>query len=688
MLPHAHSMHVVLKGGEEVEADLLHANGLFSAALPASAWGQSYELRWGTHEGKTVQHADPYSFGLCLGELDMHLFCEGRHWRIFDHLGAHPRSIGGVEGTLFAVWAPNAKRVSVIADFNSWDGRAHPMRNRMESGIWEIFIPGVGAQAHYKFEMIGLHGNLFNKSDPFAFFSQHGPSTASMIWDYKRYRWSDDRWMSERRARDVYHGPMSIYELHLGSWKRGEGGRMLTYRELADQLIPYIQQLGFTHIELMPVSEYPFDGSWGYQVSGYYAPTSRHGNPDEFREFVDRLHQAGIGVLVDWVPAHFPKDAHGLARFDGSSLYEHADPRQGEHTDWGTLIFNYGRNEVKNFLIANALFWLEHYHIDGIRVDAVASMLYLDYSREAGEWVPNQYGGRENLDAIAFMKELNTQCYTQHPGVIMIAEESTAWGGVSRPVATGGLGFGFKWNMGWMNDTLRYMEKEPIHRKHHHGEATFSMLYAYDENFILVLSHDEVVHGKRALLDKMPGDRWQKFANLRMFLGWMWTHPGKKLIFMGAEIGQWREWSHDRSLDWEVLFGEEHVGLQKLVGDLNKLYITKPALNELDHEPGGFWWLEANDWENSLFVYVRSGRNDDKAYVMVNATPVPREGYRMGVAEGGFYKELLNTDSAIYGGSNVGNGAGLTAEPVPWQGQPFSVVVTVPPLGTVVMARA
>lgn len=689
LLPRAHSLRVELKGeGGSHEADLLHSNGLFEAVLPANAWRKPYELVWQTHEGKTVRQEDAYAFGLCLGELDMHLFCEGRHWKLFDHLGAHPRTMDGVAGVQFAVWAPNAKRVSVIGDFNAWDGRVHPMRCRVEGGIWELFIPGVGLNAHYKFELLGGDGSLFNKSDPFAFFSQHGPQTASLVWDFRRYTWNDGEWLQRRRQRDVYREPMSIYEVHLGSWKRGEGGRLLTYREIADQLIPYAKDLGFTHLELMPVSEHPFDGSWGYQVGGYFAPTSRFGNPDEFREFVDRCHLAGLGILVDWVPAHFPKDAHGLARFDGTALYEHADPRQGEHMDWGTLIFNFGRNEVKNFLIANALFWIEHYHIDGIRVDAVASMLYLDYSREHGQWVPNYLGGRENLDAIGFIKELNQQCYTQHPGVLMIAEESTAWGGVSRPVGSGGLGFGFKWNMGWMNDSLRYMQNEPIHRKFHHGEATFSMLYAYDENFILVLSHDEVVHGKGALLNKMPGDRWQQFANLRMFLAWMWTHPGKKLLFMGGEIGQWREWNHEQELDWVVLFGEEHKGLQRLMRDLNGLYTGKPALHSRDHEPGGFWWLDANDWERSIFAYLRASPEGEKCYVAVNATPVPREGYRMGVAGDGHYRELLNTDSAIYCGSNTGNGAGLTAQPVPWQGQPWSVVMTLPPLATVVLAKA
>jgi 1,4-alpha-glucan branching enzyme len=688
LLPGAQALVVVLKeSGDRFEAARLHEAGLFEARLPGELFGRKYLLEWTREDGKVVQAEDAYAFGLCLGEQDMHYFREGRHQRLYDVLGAHPKVMDGVEGMVFAVWAPNAKRVSVIGDFNHWDGRVHPMRNRIEAGLWEIFIPGVGLYAHYKFEVVGAHGNLFNKSDPFAFFSQNGSQTASLTWDYTRYQWRDSAWMKRRAEADPYKAPMSVYEVHLGSWKRGADGLPLTYRALGDQLIPYVKGLGFTHIELMPVSEFPFDGSWGYQVSGYYAPTSRFGGPDEFREFVDRCHEEGIGVIVDWVPAHFPKDAHGLAKFDGTALYEHADPRQGEHMDWGTLIFNYGRNEVKNFLIANALFWLEQYHIDGIRVDAVASMLYLDYSREHGQWMPNRFGGRENLEAIEFLKELNQLCYANHPGIMMIAEESTAWPGVSRPVNLGGLGFGFKWNMGWMNDSLSYMEKEPIHRKYHHGEATFSMLYAYDENFVLVLSHDEVVHGKGSMIDKMPGDRWQKFANLRMFYGWMWTHPGKKLLFMGSEIGQWKEWNHERELDWAVLYGDEHRGLQQWVGDLNRLYTSVPALHRVDHQPGGFQWLDANAWEDSVFVFTRSAPGEGTVYVVVNATPVVREGYRMGVAEDGHYRELLNSDAACYGGSNVGNGAGLNAQPFSWQGQPWSVVMTLPPLATVVLAR-
>jgi len=620
-----------------------------------------------------------------ISDQDIYFFREGTHQRLWEVLGAHLTP----EGCHFSVWAPNARDVSVIGDWNDWDGRVHPMQMRGESGVWELFVPGVKENAHYKFELHDQHGHLRVKSDPMAVYGQHGAATASLTFDLKRYRWSDGEWMQRRSQADLYHSPMSIYEVHPGSWKRNmnDGGRWLSYRELADDLIPYVKGLGFTHIELMGIAEHPFDGSWGYQVTGYYAPTSRFGNPDEFREFVDRCHQNGIGVILDWVPGHFPKDDHGLAKFDGSALYEHADPRQGEHMDWGTLIFNYGRTEVKNFLVANALYWLDQFHIDGLRVDAVASMLYLDYSRNAGEWVPNYLGGRENLDAIAFMRELNSMCYANHPGTTIIAEESTAWGGVSRPVSTGGLGFGFKWNMGWMNDSLRYMQKEPVHRKYHHGEASFSMIYAYDENFILVLSHDEVVHGKGSLINKMPGDRWQKFANLRMFLAWMWMHPGKKLLFMGGEFGQWNEWKHDASLDWHLFLGEEHSGLQRLVKDLNHLYTSRKALHAWDHEAGGFFWLDANDAEGSVFAFARTSPDGDKVYVLVNATPVPRKGYRAGVADAGSYRELLNTDAPIYAGSGVSAGAGFQAQDVPWQGQPWSIVVDLPPLGVLVLGR-
>jgi len=620
-----------------------------------------------------------------ISDQDIYFFREGTHQRLWEVLGAHLTP----EGCHFSVWAPNARDVSVIGDWNDWDGRVHPMQMRGESGVWELFVPGVKENAHYKFELHDQHGHLRVKSDPMAVYGQHGAATASLTFDLKRYRWSDGEWMQRRSQADLYHSPMSIYEVHPGSWKRNmnDGGRWLSYRELADDLIPYVKGLGFTHIELMGIAEHPFDGSWGYQVTGYYAPTSRFGNPDEFREFVDRCHQNGIGVILDWVPGHFPKDDHGLAKFDGSALYEHADPRQGEHMDWGTLIFNYGRTEVKNFLVANALYWLDQFHIDGLRVDAVASMLYLDYSRNAGEWVPNYLGGRENLDAIAFMQELNSVCYANHPGTTIIAEESTAWGGVSRPVSTGGLGFGFKWNMGWMNDSLRYMQKEPVHRKYHHGEASFSMIYAYDENFILVLSHDEVVHGKGSLINKMPGDRWQKFANLRMFLAWMWMHPGKKLLFMGGEFGQWNEWKHNASLDWHLFLGEEHSGLQRLVKDLNHLYTSRKALHAWDHEAGGFFWLDANDAEGSVFAFARTSPDGDKVYVLVNATPVPRKGYRAGVADAGSYRELLNTDAPIYAGSGVSAGAGFQAQDVPWQGQPWSIVVDLPPLGVLVLGR-
>jgi 1,4-alpha-glucan branching enzyme len=690
--PAARNVEVVFRADESKRFSgiKVHEHGLYEIQVPHELHSEDYDLVITYHNGEVYRVADPYAFGLCLGEQDMHFFREGTHQRLYEVLGAHLATRQGVAGVQFAVWAPNAKRVSVIGDFNTWDGRVHPMRCRIEGGIWELFIPGLSLNEHYKFELVDAHHQLRVKTDPFAFFAQNGHQTASLTWDYKRYTWGDQQWMRQRSTQNLYQSPMSIYEVHLGSWKRvpGDHGRPLSYLELADSLIPYVKGLGFTHIELMPVSEYPFDGSWGYQVTGYFAPTSRYGNPDDFREFVDRCHQEGIGVIVDWVPGHFPKDEHGLARFDGTALFEHGDPRQGEHQDWGTLIFNYGRNEVKNFLISNALFWLEHYHIDGLRVDAVASMLYLDYSREPGEWVPNYHGGRENLEAIAFMKQLNHLCYEQHPGIMMIAEESTAWPGVSRPTSMGGLGFGFKWNMGWMNDTLRYMQQDPIHRKYHHGEATFSMLYAYDENFILVLSHDEVVHGKRSLLSKMPGDRWQQFANLRMLYAWMWAHPGKKLLFMGGEFGQWTEWRESQSLDWHLFLGDDHAGLQRLVKDLNQLYTTRPALHALDHQSGGFWWLDANDADASIFAFVRTELNGDRVYVLINATPVPRSGYRLGVTEPGVYRELLNTDAAVYGGSNVGNLGTAHAEDVPWQGQHWSLQITVPPLGVVYLAKA
>jgi 1,4-alpha-glucan branching enzyme len=682
--PYAAAVDVIVNG-QRYEAPKLHEDGYYEAVTPTGL----YEIDITDHEGLTQRIVDPYSFGLLLGEQDVHFFREGSHQRLWEMLGARMKTVDGVEGCQFAVWAPNALRVSVIGDWNRWDGRVHVMRNRIEAGVWEIFIPGLPENSHYKFELIDKHGHMRVKSDPMANYGQNGAQTASLTFDMERYGWADAEWMQRRSANDLYHSPMSIYEVHPGSWKRNanDGGRWLTYRELADDLIPYVKGLGFTHIELMGIAEHPFDGSWGYQVTGYYAPTSRFGNPDEFREFVDRCHQNGIGVILDWVPGHFPKDEHGLAKFDGTALYEHEDPRLGEHMDWGTLIFNYGRNEVKNFLVSNALYWLEQFHIDGLRVDAVASMLYLDYSRKAGEWVPNHLGGRENLAAIAFMRDLNQVCYKLHPGTTIIAEESTAWPGVSRPVSSGGLGFGFKWNMGWMNDSLHYMAEDPVHRKYHHGEATFSMIYAYDENFILVLSHDEVVHGKGSLINKMPGDRWQKFANLRMFLAWMWMHPGKKLLFMGCEFGQWNEWKHDASLDWHLFLGEEHSGLQKLVKDLNHLYTTRPSLHTKDHEAGGFSWLDANDAEKSIFAFARSSQDGDSVYVLVNATPVPRKGYRVGVGDAGSYRELLNSDAANYAGSGVSAGAGFQAQQTPWQGQPWSVVVDLPPLGVLVLGR-
>ena len=690
--PDAAEAAVILegKGAKPQSLTRLNEHGLFEGEIAGFSEGMPYTLELTGHDGVKWRQRDAYSFPAVLGEMDIYLFNEGTHYDIHKKLGAHVKVIGDVPGVHFAVWAPSAQRVSVVGDFNNWDGRVHQMRKLLPSGIWEIFLPGVHEGAHYKFEIRGEHGDVFLKTDPYAFFAQHGLETGCMVFDLGRYQWSDEEWMRTRPQIDSYNAPMSIYEVHIGSWQRipEDGNRSLSYRELGDRLIPYVKEMGFTHIELMPVMEHPFDGSWGYQVVNYYAPTSRFGNPDEFRNFVDRCHQEGIGVILDWVPGHFPKDAHGLARYDGSCLYEHEDPRMGEHQDWGTLIFNYGRNEVKNFLIGNALFWLEEYHVDGLRVDAVASMLYLDYSRKQGEWIPNCFGGRENLEAIDFLKRCNEVCYERHPGVALIAEESTAWPSVSRPTYNGGLGFGFKWNMGWMNDSLRYISKDPIHRRYHQGEITFSMLYAFQEHFILVLSHDEVVHGKGSLINKMPGDDWQKFANCRMFLAWMWAHPGKKLIFQGIEFGQFTEWKHAFSLDWHLTEHHFHKGLSRLMQHLNWLYTHEPSFYELDDSYDGYEWIDFSDADNSVWSFMRKSRSGESILFVVNATPVVRGGYRVGVPHPGFYEEILNTDAETYGGGNVGNHGGIQAhEDWSWQNQPHSIEINIPPLSVVAFKR-
>ena len=683
-LPTAAEVTVVNKAsGQEHRCARIHDTGLYEALVPDTPIaGFSYYLKAVNSQGGAWIAEDPYAFGPILGDLDIHLFSEGSHERLYERLGAHCGTYFGLRGTTFSVWAPNAQRVSVVGDFNHWDGRVNPMRKQLGIGVWEIFLPNVLEGAHYKFEIQTSTGSLVLKTDPFAFFAQHGHQTASLVFDLGRYRWQDEAWMTARREKNWQREPVSIYEVHLGSWARipEEGNRWLSYLEFSGRLLDYVVEMGYTHIELMPVAEHPFDGSWGYQVTNYFAPTSRFGNPDEFRHFVDQCHQRGIGVLLDWVPGHFPKDAHGLARFDGTCLYEHADPRIGEHTEWGTLIFNYGRNEVRNFLIANAVFWFDQYHIDGLRVDAVASMLYLDYSREPGQWIPNCFGGRENLDAIHFLKRANEVCYGLFPGIMMIAEESTAWPSVSRPTYLGGLGFGFKWNMGWMHDFLNYMSLDPVHRRFHQGDITFSLLYAFHEHFVLVLSHDEVVHGKRSLLDKMPGDHWQKFANLRLFFAWMFAHPGKKLIFQGGDIGQWKEWNHNQSVDWHLLEHGAHDGLRRLVQHLNWLYKNESAYYELDDTYEGFEWIDFHDADNSIVSFVRKGTTGADLVFVVNATPVPREYYRLGVPGEGYYEEILNTDAEAYGGSNIGNYGGQHAEQIGWQGRSHSLVLTLPPL--------
>jgi 1,4-alpha-glucan branching enzyme len=620
-----------------------------------------------------------------LTDFDIHLWSEGSHFRAYDKLGAHPVVRNGVAGTQFAVWAPNASHVAIIGDFNGWRPGEDPLYPVGSTGIWAGFVPGVGTGALYKYDIVSHNqGYRVQKADPYAFASELRPRTGSIVSDLSGYEWGDRHWMAHRARAHAHDAPVAIYEVHLGSWRRGENGRWLSYRELADQLADYVHHMGYTHVELLPVSEHPFDASWGYQTVGYFAPTSRFGEPQDFMYFVDTLHKRGIGVILDWVPAHFPRDEYGLGYFDGTHLYEHADPRLGQHQDWGTFIYNYGRNEVSNFLISNALFWLDKYHVDGLRVDAVASMLYLDYSRKEGEWLPNRYGGRENLEAIAFIKRFNETVYGEYPDVVTIAEESTAWGGVSRPTYLGGLGFGYKWDMGWMHDTLDYFTKDPVYRKYHHDRLTFRMLYAWTENFILPLSHDEVVHGKGALLAKMPGDMWQKFANLRLLYGYMYAQPGKKLLFMGAEIGQWDEWNHDTSLDWHLMQWPIHQGLQRWVRDLNTLYRGEPSLHELDCEHGGFEWVDCCDWESSTVSLIRKAKDpNDMVLAVCNFTPVPRHYYHVGVPHGGHWDEILNSDAELYGGSGVGNYGGREAEPVPHHGREYRLTISLPPLGMV-----
>ena len=684
--PDARKIEIVLDQHPEepIAAQKIQQDGFFCATVRNATRDLPYHLRVTAWDGSHYLTRDPYQYGPIMGEVDLHLFAEGQHWKIYDKFGTHVHTIGDASGVYFSVWAPNAQRVSVVGDFNGWDGRVNPMRKLVGSGVWELFLTGIKQGAHYKFEIRTQTGALLLKSDPFAFFNQHGKSTASLVYDLERYTWNDGAWMESRRTRNWPRSPISIYEVHLGSWRRKaeEGNRHFSYLEFAETLLPYALEMGYTHIELLPVAEHPFEGSWGYQVTNYYAPTSRFGTPDEFRYFIDKCHQAGIGVIMDWVPAHFPKDAHALAEFDGTDLYEHMDPRQGEQQDWGTLIFNFGRNEVRNFLIGNALFWLDKYHIDGLRVDAVASMLYLDYSRKPGQWIPNVYGGRENLDAIYFLKRFNEVCYERFPGIMTIAEESTDWPGVSRPTYLGGLGFGFKWNMGWMHDFLEYMSIDTIYRRYHHGNITFSLLYAFQENFILVLSHDEVVYGKRSLLSKMPGDEWQKFANLRMFLAWMYGHPGKKLLFMGSEFGQRNEWNHDVGLDWHLAQLPRHDGLRRLAQHLNYIYKSEPALWQLDDTYEGFDWIDFHDAENSVVSFLRKSRDGEMIAFVVNATPLVRYNYRLGVPESGFWREIINTDAETYGGSNVGNHGGVHSEDRQWMGREHSILIHLPPLAT------
>jgi 1,4-alpha-glucan branching enzyme len=690
-LPHSQQAWVVDPGHGELVRPMrrIHPAGFYEALCPCpNGNGRSrYKLQVADEGGKKVVMHDPYSFPHLLTDYDLYLLNEGRHWQSYDRLGAHLRTIDGVEGVHFAVWAPNATGISILGDFNNWDGRRHPMRKHIPSGFWELFVPGLSEGTLYKYQ-IRHHDQVFEKCDPYGFAAEVPPRTASKVADLNRYHWHDTDWMARRRETNWLERPLSFYEVHLGSWKRpgDDPHGWMSYRELAHQLCEYCQEMGYTHIELLPVAEHPLSASWGYQITGYYAATARYGTPQDFMYFVDLMHQHNIGVVLDWVPAHFPRDSQGLRMFDGTALYEHADPRRGEHRDWGTLIFNYGRHEVRNYLVSNALFWLDKYHVDGLRVDAVASMLYLDYSRKEGDWLPNQFGGRENLEAISFLKEMNEQTHIQHPGILTIAEESTAWPSVSRPPYLGGLGFSLKWNMGWMNDTLKYFHHEPIHRKYHHDELTFSLIYAFHENFVLPLSHDEVVHGKGALLDKMPGDLWQRFANLRMLFSYMWTHPGKKLLYMGGDFGQWNEWNFDGSLQWDLLQWPLHQGVKKCVADLNRLMRSEKALHEVDFHWNGFEWVDCHNWEESTLSFVRRAKDPaDYLVVVCNFTPVPRLKHRLGVPEACWFEEVFNSDSTYYGGSNMGNGPGLQAEPQESHGRPASVLLTLPPLSVVML---
>ena len=679
-LPYAETVSITGYG----ELQRMAGTDFFECPLKSSKALKHYELHGVDKDGHRFKFYDPYDFPSQLPEFDQHLFSEGKHWHIYRKLGAHSHKVDGISGIYFAVWAPNAQRVSVIGDFNRWDGRCNPMRSLGDCGIWEIFIPNLNAVCLYKFEILNAETKeIMTKVDPYGQEFEFRPQTASIIRQKKDYQWQDSQWMEQRTKHNWLHEPMSVYEVHLGSWQRDIRGNFLNYRELALQLVEYVKKLGFTHIELLPITEHPLDASWGYQTSGYFAPTSRHGTPDDFRYFVDYCHKNGIGIILDWVPAHFPKDSFALARFDGSALYEHEDPRKGEHRDWGTLIYNYSRNEVKNFLLASAVFWLEEFHLDGLRVDAVASMLYLDYSREADDWIPNMYGGNENLEAIDFLRDLNSVTHDQHPGTVIMAEESTSWPQVTRPTWTGGLGFSMKWNMGWMHDILSYMSLDSIHRSHHHDKLTFGMLYAFTENFVLPFSHDEVVHGKGSLLSKMPGDEWQKFANLRLLYSFMFTYPGKKLLFQGCEFAQGAEWNFNQALDWFQLDYPQHKGIQTLIKDLNKLYVKHPALFQHDFDDEGFEWIDCHDVQQSVISYRRKTADEDLVIVL-NFTPKPRENYRIGVPAEGTYMEIFNSDSSYYWGSNVGNGQ-VISEPEAWMNNPHSITLTLPPLAAVVL---